>query len=110
MWSKKVQEPWQDIAARKRAAVHSLIPPEWLIPAPKLEEYKKWGATKGVLHVPRECGILLKEEIEITENFDAVGLADELKSGRLTAVDVTRSFCKRAAVAQQLVSISWLEE
>jgi hypothetical protein len=95
------QEPWQEIAARKRASVRALIPAQWLIPAAKLEEYKK--SERGVLHVPRESGILSAEEIKITESYDAVALAEELRAGRLSAVDVTRAFSKRAAIAQQLV-------
>jgi amidase len=95
------QETWQEIAARKRAAVRALIPADWLIPPGKLEEYKK--SETGVLHVPRECAILSAEEIKITEECDAVALREELRTGRLSAVDVTRAFSKRAAVAQQLV-------
>lgn len=95
------QEAWEEIAARKRAAVHALIPAAWLIPPPRLEEYKK--SETGVLHVPRECGILSAREVKITEDYDAVALAEELSTGRLSAVDVTRAFSKRAAVAQQLV-------
>jgi hypothetical protein len=95
------QVSWQEIAAAKRASVKALIPPEWLIPVSKLEEFKK--SENGVLHVPRESGILSTEEIKITEGYDAVELAEELRMGRLSAVDVTRAFSKRAAVAQQLV-------
>lgn len=95
------QGSWEEISAAKRASVHALIPADWLIPATRLEEYKK--AAGGVLHVPRECGILSAEEIKITEAYDAVALAEELRTGRLSAVDVTRAFSKRAAVAQQLV-------
>jgi hypothetical protein len=56
--------------------------------------------------VPRESGILSEEEVKITEAYDAVALAEELRTGRLSAVDATRAFSKRAAVAQQLVSDS----
>ncbi|KAN0107998.1 Acetamidase [Hyaloscypha variabilis] len=72
------QEPWQEIAARKRASVRALIPAQWLIPAAKLEEYKM---SERVLHVPRESGILSAEEIKITESYDAVALAEELRAG-----------------------------
>ena len=70
---------WQEIAATKRASVRALIPTEWLIPPAKLEEYKK--SERGVLPVPRESGILSVEELTITEAYDAVALAEELRMG-----------------------------
>ncbi|KAH7379676.1 amidase signature domain-containing protein [Cadophora sp. MPI-SDFR-AT-0126] len=39
-----------------------------------------------------------------TENYTAVKLLEHLASGKFTSVAVTTAFCKRAAIAQQLVS------
>lgn len=94
------EPPWRATARRKRAQQEAAIPPEWRLkpntrPAPD---------RTNILDVPRECGILTVEEIRITESYDACGLLEELRRGRLKAVDVARAFCKRAAVAQQLVS------
>ncbi len=55
-----------------------------------------------VTGIPRSCGILTKEELAITEDYDAVGLAEAIAHRRLSAVDVATAFSKRAAVAHQL--------
>jgi amidase len=87
---------WQDIAARKQAERTSRIPKEWLLPA-------SIDTTKAdVLDIPRQCGILTSEEVHITEDHDATALLDKLSTGKLTSEAVTRAFCKRAAIAQQL--------
>ncbi|KAJ6445225.1 acetamidase [Purpureocillium lavendulum] len=57
---------------------------------------------KNVTAVPRECGILSAEEIDITENYDATALAGAIASKKLTAVSVAIAFAKRAIVAHQL--------
>lgn len=54
--------------------------------------------------VPKSCGILTSEELAITES-SAVDLVSQLAAGKLTSVAVTTAFCKRAAIAHQLVSI-----
>ena len=55
-----------------------------------------------VMDIPRDSKLLTKQEIEITENYDLVGLAKEIAEKRLTSVDVTRAFCRRAAIAHQV--------
>jgi hypothetical protein len=91
---------WQEIGAGKRAAVLGQIPTEWLLPKSYLENI---GDARNVLGVPRECGILTAEELAITEDNDAVSLTQKLATGGLSAVAVTTAFCKRAAIATQLV-------
>lgn len=56
----------------------------------------------NVTQVPRECGLLTKKELEITENYDATALADAISEGKLTAVAVATAFGKRAIIAHQL--------
>ena len=53
---------------------------------------------------PRICGLLTEHELDITENYDAVTLLEKIAAKELTSHLVTTAFCKRAAVAQQLVS------
>ncbi|OAQ59565.1 acetamidase [Pochonia chlamydosporia 170] len=59
---------------------------------------------KNVTNVPRECGLLTPEEIALTEDYDAVGLAEAIASGKLTATEVTKAFAKRAIIAHQVTS------
>lgn len=55
-----------------------------------------------VTGVPRECGILTKEELDITENYDLVALSEAIASRKLTSAAVTSAYCRRAAIAHQL--------
>ncbi|KAL2106244.1 hypothetical protein VUR80DRAFT_6996 [Thermomyces stellatus] len=54
--------------------------------------------------VPSTCGLLTPEELEITEQYDAVGLADAIARRKYTAVAVATAFSKRAIIAHQLTS------
>lgn len=53
---------------------------------------------------PKESGIMSEEELKITES-SATDLVHQMASGKLTSVAVTTAFCKRAALAHQLVNI-----
>jgi len=83
-------ESWQSISKRKKEQQASRIPKEWLLPA----EFIPSSGTLDVLDIPRKCGILDKQDLQITENYDATDLVEEMAKGRLKSVDVTRAFCK----------------
>lgn len=92
---------WEEKVANKRAAQLKCIPEAWHLPESYLKEAR--SGTDGVLKVPRECGLLSAQELHITEDYDVVGLSEKLQSGELSSKDVITAFCKRAAVAHQLV-------
>jgi hypothetical protein len=94
---------WETIAAEYQKEAAAKIPREWLLPA-KITESICPSSTQNVLDIPRTCGLLSAEEIDITENYDAVTLSEHLASGKFSSLVVTTAFCKRAAIAQQLVS------
>lgn len=96
-------ENWQSIVAKKRAAAWEKIPKDWRLPAAKLEGLDE-SSNANVLNLPRESGILSARELEITENYDAVGSLEQLASGRFSSTEVTFAFSKRAAIAQKVVS------
>jgi amidase len=96
------QSPWEAIVARKREQVAAALPAEWRLPQHLLDEIRQ-DPTANVLGVPAECGLLTPREIEITQDHDAVALVAKLASNRFTASEVTTAFCKRAAIATQLV-------
>lgn len=52
---------------------------------------------------PSAAEILSENDFHITESYTARSLAQALAEGNLKALDVVTAFCKRAAVAQQLV-------
>ncbi|KAK6524816.1 hypothetical protein TWF281_011714 [Arthrobotrys megalospora] len=87
-----------DIVKRKQAEQQSRIPQEW-----RLKSLPDESVT-DVRHIPRESGILSAREIEITETFDAVELADRIRRRTYSCYEVTLAFCKRAAIAQQLLN------
>jgi Asp-tRNA(Asn)/Glu-tRNA(Gln) amidotransferase A subunit family amidase len=93
-------DTWLAISQRKKADQASRIPKDWLLP----DHSKPSPNTNNVLDIPRRCGILSKEELHITDDYDATALLEGLKSGQLKSVDVTRAFCKRASIAHQLTN------
>jgi amidase len=90
---------WQGISRRKKQEQLFRIPKDYLLPKYRSSSY-------NVLDVPRSCGLLTVQEISITEDYDATALAEAIQSKALTSVEVTRAFCKRAAIAHQLVLVS----
>ncbi|KAI8933021.1 hypothetical protein NX059_009670 [Plenodomus lindquistii] len=56
----------------------------------------------NVSNVPATCGILTPAEVDITENYDAVGLAEAIAARKLTSLEVTTAFCKRSIISHQL--------
>jgi amidase len=85
---------WEGTSAAKVAARDALIPSAWLIEPTK---------ARNVMDVPKHCGILSQAELGITEKA-APDLVSLMLDGTLKSYDVVLAFCKRAAIAQQLVS------
>jgi hypothetical protein len=103
---------WELLAASYRAKQLEAIPASWVLTDRKKlqlglndEESRGPGRLIASKAVPK-CGILSHREIEITENYNAVDLIREVAEGAMTAEEVTVAFCKRAAVAQQMVTFS----
>ena len=80
------------------AEISANIPEEWYLPQDLID-----NAPKDVSNIPSTCGLLNAEELEITEAYDATGLAEALAARKYTAVTVVKAFIKRAAIAHQLV-------
>lgn len=95
---------YQTVSQEKRAANAKKIPKEWQLDHKYLDDIHE-NSDINVLDVPRTCGILTEEEIEITERSDATGLLEKIAKRELKSYDVVLAFCKRAAVAQQLVCL-----
>lgn len=88
---------WRQIATQKRDSVLALIPEEWRIPAPPSMDEQRDVTGKFIQQY------LNTQEIEITET-DAVGIVEKTSNGTWTAVEVTKAFCHRSAIAHQLVN------
>lgn len=105
---------WQQLAEQHRAKQNAAIPQEWILPQSKRSQLAGVGSTDEgsliALEVVRQSGLLSAKELEITESFKASELIQQISSGTLTSEEVTVAFCKRAAIAQQLVSHGMLPQ
>ncbi|SLM40595.1 acetamidase [Lasallia pustulata] len=86
---------WEETAADKKERIEKTIPDEWRI--------KSKDVGDSVMDYPAMSGIMSDEELAIT-NSTAVDLVAKLAKGQMKSVAVTRAFCKRAALAHQLVN------
>ncbi|PWY84806.1 amidase [Aspergillus heteromorphus CBS 117.55] len=93
---------WQEKAQQKRTTAAAKIPVEWLIPSSDLTRLQ--ATYTNMLSIPEQTGLLTPLDIEITSTGSATALLSSLASQKYTAEEVTLAFCKRAAIAQQLVS------
>ncbi|GAA5942587.1 uncharacterized protein JCM15063_000044 [Sporobolomyces koalae] len=91
----------QAIARAKKAEQARLMPKEWTIEpaylrrfAPDTEAYK----------IMSESGILSEYELELTESLEGSTLGGRILAGEVSASDVVRASCKRAAIAHQLTN------
>ena len=91
-------QAWEITGAKKRTERERQIPEMWRLP----ESMKT--SESNVLNVPNNCGILTPEEISITSDYDALDIVQLTKTGKFSAEAITIAFCKRAAIAEQLVT------
>lgn len=89
---------WQVISAKAKQKVLDDIPSEWRIPAAQLPR----DDVLDVTGFPAQSGLLSDLDLQITESF-ATEIVARIAKGDWTAEDVTRAFCRRAAIAHQLV-------
>lgn len=88
---------WKPSVHRKRAAQHSSIPTAWHLPASALT-----NPPSSSIDAIRASGLLSPDELAWTETTDLRDLVSLVASRRVTSLQLTTAFCKRAAIAQQL--------
>lgn len=86
---------WQDVAAKRRNDINRKIPPSWLLSAEMVKNHTP-------IHLPRQSRLLSPDELHVTE-LSAVALLAAIRNRKYSSVQVTRAFCKRAAIAHQVV-------
>lgn len=95
------QKPWQDRAATKRAETLNRIPSEWRLSAEDLEQARQErDITSSFIE-----RFLNEEEVSIS-SMKSAPILKALAEQRLTTVQVATAFCKRAAVAHQIVKLT----
>jgi len=92
-------QTWEEKARQKRNSLYNLIPEEW-----RLSESILNNPPKNSTLVPSQCGILSKLDLEITEIDNIEELANHISHGKYSSIQVTEAYCKRAAIAHQLVN------
>ena len=93
-------EPWKEISDKAKEKLSASIPPEWRISKDKLPSPEQ----SNVTNFPATCGILTEREAAITDSY-ATDIVKRIAAGEWKAEDVTWAFCKRAAIAHQLVRV-----
>lgn len=91
---------YTDIAAKAQEKLFSSIPSEWRISKDKLPPLEQLN----VIDFPEKSGILTEAELAITDSY-ATDIVKKIAAGEWKAEDVTRAFCKRAAIAHQVASV-----
>jgi amidase len=86
---------WRSRATEKKHRIEESIPPEWRISAPL-------PGDSPAMELPEASGLMSAQELAITAS-SATDLVRRIATGELTSVAVTTAFCKRAALAHQLV-------
>lgn len=91
-------QDWQSKAAAKKTAILVSIPEEWRLSPAQLQ------LAEGVRDItgPFIQQFLSDDEVAII-SLDSVPIVEAIKSGKLSAVQVTKAFCKTAAIAHQIV-------
>lgn len=94
---------WRYVAARKRQELAAKIPKEWRLSQIVLCEAKNRRRLTGDF-----IEGLLDERTNSITSLDSLEIVQLVRKGALTSVEVTSAFCKRSAIAQQLVSFPGL--
>jgi amidase len=102
-----VTQEWQALIDEKRVQREGSIPPKWKVPK-RVADKVSPTTSVSAFELLEETDILSKEEREITELHDATSLLRLLAARKVSSLAVTTAFCKRAAIAQQLVSDPYL--
>jgi amidase len=98
------QKEWQKLIDQKREDRESQIPEKWRLSKDILDKVSP-TSNLNAFQLLEDSSLLSKQEIQITEEYTAQGLLSEISRGELTAFEVCSAFCKRAAIAQQLVRL-----
>ena len=93
---------WPAMITAKRQDRTSRIPAEWVLPQAILEQVHE-NSSRSAFDIFRDNDFLTEDEVRLTEAYNAQDLSSAIVQGKVTALDVCKAFCKRAAIAHQLV-------
>ena len=96
----KDKPTWQDRANAHRASLHDKIPTAWRLSDGDIADAREQINLTG----PYIEKYLSDDEVAITQT-DSLHLLERMGAGAWTARRVAEAFCKRAALAEQMVRI-----
>jgi amidase len=92
---------WEEVARARRERLAAAIPPEWVLSSDLLA---RLNTCTDVRPAPAEAGFLSPRELALTDIEDAARLCRMLAERECSAVELVMAFCKRAAIAHQLLN------
>ena len=92
------QDSWQSKAAAKVASTKKKIPTEWLLQESDLKRASEHRDITG----PFIESFLDDHDITVIR-MNSLSIVESIKSRKYTSLQVTKTFCKTAAIAYQLV-------
>lgn len=95
----KLQD-WEKISIKRKSQL--IIPKELKLPHDIISTIHP-NSTQSVINVPKKCGFLSREEIEITETPANI-LVKGLRESKWKSCEVVIAFYKRAIIAHQLTN------
>lgn len=90
------QPAWKQKATAKREQVYNQIPKEWRVSEPRSTPINTYEYLNS-------SGVLSADELTITNRTPTRALLNKLATRQLSAVAVTKAFCHRAAITNQLI-------
>lgn len=90
---------WKEIAERKQKTILAEIPEEWRDPS-LLEKM----TSSGMLNTNDYLDLVLPDTEKAITHLTLVDLAKKIASGQLSALEVTKAYCHRAALAHQILN------
>ncbi|OOQ84519.1 acetamidase [Penicillium brasilianum] len=90
---------WENIVKAKRDSLEKAIPTEWILPSSILPPLEQADVSTFIA----ESGWFSDAEKEILSS-SVTDLLPRLASRQVSAVEVTKAYCKSAAAAQQLIN------
>ena len=101
-------EDWQAKVLLKQRTSQEKIPKEWFLSSEvkdKLRYPLESHPNKLIeMNIAKLSGILTERELGITEDYTVSALLEALAASKLSALEVTTAFSKRAALAGQLIN------
>jgi len=91
-------EAWKETSEKAQQKLAASIPSDWRIG----KEHLPPSSQTNVTSFPAKSGLLSGNELTITESY-ATDIVKKIATGQWSSENVTKAFCKRAAIAHQMV-------